>query len=335
MSDVNRVTVFERPGHVGLETRPMPGVAASQVLINVAVCGICGSDIAAWRGEKSRRYPYTPGHEFCGTVEAIGVEVDGFAAGRMVVVDPNLGCGACRFCDAGRPNLCAELKTRPVKSNGGLSDYVALDHRMAHPLPAGVPVELAPFIEPLSCACHGVRRLGPERGGNVAVFGAGTVGLLTALVLQDAGATVVTIEPSPLRRIAAGRIVDGCILAPGELDDSGHCGRLDGVIDCSGNSAAVRQAVHALREGGRLVLAGIVGGDAGADVPLELITRKELDVVGTWLNPGTFGEAVAFAARAVGVLGRLTTETFALRDIAAAFERATSPEVHKVMVKGS
>ena len=70
-------------------------------------------------------------------------------------------------------------------------------------------------------------------------------------------------------------------------------------------------------------------------MPLELITRKELDVVGTWLNPGTFGEAVAFAARAVGVLGRLTTETFALRDIAAAFERATSPEVHKVMVKGS
>ena len=331
MSGTNRVTVCERPGRIGLDTRPMPDLGDGQVLVRVGVCGVCGSDVAAWQGEQHRQYPCTPGHEFCGTIEALGVDAGGLETGQMVVIDPNLECGRCPFCEAGRPNLCDNLKGRPIKSNGGFSDYVALDARMVHPLPAEIPVAVAPFIEPLSCACHAARRLAPRDGDAVVVFGAGALGLLTVLALGSTVAGVTVVEPSEARRRGAAAVPGVTAVSPREFEDGGE--RMDRAVDCSGAATAVSQAIRLLRKGGRLVLAGVAPGDAGADIPLGTISRKELDVMGTWLNPGTFAEAIELAARSVGVLSQLATKTFPLENVAAAFEQARSTEQHKVLVR--
>ena len=92
-----KIAVCTRTNHIELEQRPVPQIDEEKVLVRVKLCGICGSDIAAWRGSGHKKYPYTPGHEFCGIVEKTGERVDGLAVGQQVIIDPNLGCGKCEF----------------------------------------------------------------------------------------------------------------------------------------------------------------------------------------------------------------------------------------------
>ncbi len=328
-----KIAVCTEVNHVELQDRPVPEVAPDFALIKVSVCGICGSDVAAWRGSGHKTFPYTPGHEFCGAVERVGPNVSNLVVGQRVIIDPNLGCGECDFCGMGRPNLCDYLKSRPIKSNGGLAEYVALDWRMVHSLPAALPDELAPFIEPLSCALHAANLAAAGPGERVAVFGAGLMGLLTGMALQRSGAEPVFVEPSETRRERAADLLDAPAVAPDELAGAVAGGQLDVAVDCSGSGRAVAQAVDLLRKAGRLVLAGIVMDPAAADISFIDITTKELELRGAWLNPNTFTGAIDLAVAAPDVLARLETETFALDDIQPAFARAAANDAPKVLVR--
>ena len=303
------------------------------VLVRVRLCALCGSDLHVWRGSGYRQYPYSPGHEFGGVIEEAGKAGGGLTPGQRVVVDPNLGCGECEFCQRGRPNLCERLKTRPVKSNGGLADYVALDHRMVHPLPDDLPEELSHYVEPLSCALHMVHRADLSPGGRVLVFGAGSTGKLVGAALSLSGVQTVFVELSQKRRREATRLFGGEALSPQELDASGFAGEVEAAIECTGSAAAVAQAVRSLRRGGRLVVAGLFGESDRGDIPLDEITTKELEVVGAWLNPGTFAKALAVAAQLRDLLSHIDTEIFSLDEVAKAFERAARPEAPKVLVR--
>lgn len=327
-----RIGVCTKANHIELQDRPVPEAGAGFVLVRVTVCGICGSDVAAWQGSGHKSYPYTPGHEFCGTIERLGENVAGLTVGRRVVIDPNLGCKQCRFCRAGRPNLCDFLKARPTKSNGGLAEFVALDCRMVHPLPDGFPDRLAPFIEPLSCALHAANSADPSEGQRVLVFGAGLMGLLTGLALRRRGAEPTFVEPSDQRRRRASELLDAPAVSPKELDASDLAGRIGVAVDCSGSGHAVAQAIRTLRKAGRLVLAGIVMNPAEADISLIDVTTKELDLRGVWLNPNTFPAAIELATASADVLERLDTETFPLDEVAAAFDRAAGAAAAKVLV---
>ena len=327
-----RIAICDRPHHIEVQRRPIPAIDGHKVLVQVTLCGVCGSDVTVWQGRGHKRYPYSPGHEFCGTVQRIGQKVAGLHIGQRVVINPNLGCGECRYCLAGRPNLCDFLKTRPIKSNGGFSEYVALDAGMVYPLPASLPDEIAPFIEPLSCALYAVQRAGIEPGERVAVFGAGIIGLLVALVLQSCECAPVVIEPDRERREGLAGLLGVPAVAPGELADPRWAGTVDVAIDCSGNVRALSQALTVLRKGGRLLMMGLVEGGT-ADFPLMEVTTKELEVKGVWLNPIAFEDAVRLTTGHQSVLQALKTEAFALDDVEAAFERAASRQVHKVLVK--
>jgi len=333
MSDTMRIAVCTRPGHIEVQTGPIPPLTDGSVLVGVTICGVCGSDVAAWLGTAGGSYPYSPGHEFCGVIRRTGARVTGVRVGQRVVINPNLGCGECVYCRADRPNLCDVLKTRPIKSNGGFADYVVLDHHMVHPLPDVLPDELATFIEPLSCALHAARRARVEARDAVVVFGAGMLGLLTALALKASGCTTTVVEPAEWRRKRVSDLLNVSAVSPDRLPDSTPAGTFDAAIECSGRSAAVAQAIRTLRKGGRLVLVGMVVDPGAAAVPLIDVTRRELDVAGAWLNPHTFGDAIRLAVEHRRMLEGLTVEAFRLNDIAAAFERARSPEVNRVLVR--
>lgn len=345
MTPEMRIAICERPGHLVVQTRPVPPTGEGQVLVKVSVCGVCGSDLAAWRGTVDKKYPYSPGHEFCGTVERVGSDVRGAVAGTRVVVNPNLGCGECRYCRSGRPNLCDSLKTRPIKSNGGFAEYVALDHRMVFRLPDDFPDELAPFIEPLSCAMHVVGTADVGSGEKVAVFGAGVMGVLTAILLSRACHQLVVIEPDARRRGAVGRLLaaspatseeptcrEVSARSPEELPDSVPDGGFDVAIECSGRAAAVAQAIRVLAKAGRLTMAGMVTDTAEGGLPLLDITTKELQVRGAWLNPVPFGAAIQAALRHQSLLARLDTAFFRLEEIVSAFERAAEGGVHRACI---
>lgn len=328
-----RIAVCTRPYHIELQERPRPGIEAEEVLVRVKVCGVCGSDVAAWRGIGHRRYPYTPGHEFCGIVERMGGGVADLALGQRVVVDPNLGCGDCPFCRMDRPNLCDHLKSRPTKSNGGFADYVALDSRMVHPLPEELPDELAAFIEPLSCAFHVAGRARVAPGERAAVFGAGPMGRLVGLALKPYREGLVFIEPAERRRAEVARLLGVEALSPAGMEESDLVGRIDVAIDCSGSARAVAQAIRALRKAGRLVLAGLVTQPKGPGISLVEVTTKELEITGVWLNPHTFARAVEMALRFRDILAGLRTQTFGLDQVGPAFELAASADAPKVLVR--
>jgi L-iditol 2-dehydrogenase len=297
------------------------------------MCSVCASDVGVWRGHNPKKFPYSPGHEFCGRVEQLGPGVTQFRTGQTVIIDPNLGCGECRYCRAQRPNLCDSLKSRAIKSNGGFAEYVSLDVRMVHAMPDGMSESLATFVEPFSCALHVVRRAEEVEPRRAAVFGAGMLGMLTSLLLNKPGRETIIIEPDDARREQAQTLLGIRGLTPQQLTNSEWFGTLDAAIDCTGRVEAVAQATRALAKAGRLVLAGLVGNPQDAALPFVEITIKELEIVGAWLNPHTFEDAIPLVMKHRETLQALRTEVFPLDEIEAAFTRAAKPNVNKVFVK--
>ena len=259
-------------------------------------------------------------------------QVKGITEGQQVVIDPNLGCGNCRYCTKGLPNLCNVLKTRPIKSNGGFGEYVALDYRMVHPLPATITDAQATFIEPLSCALHAVKVAAIQKDENVAIFGGGMLGLLTAIVLDSLKKQFIVIEPEKERGSQLERLFDTVCLTPKQLNDYIKKRDFSVAIDCSGSVEAISQAIGTVTKSGTLVLAGVVQSST-IGVPIEQITKKELKLKGTWLNPDTFAEAIVLTEQCRAILDKLKTATFALDDIERAFECAEVKRYHKVFIR--
>jgi len=332
MTATMRTAVCREPGRIALETAPVPEPGPPQVRVRVSLCGICASDLVVWSGTDPGRYPYSPGHEFCGVIERVGSAVAGPAPGTRVVINPNLGCGECAACRQGRPNLCPALKSRPVKSNGGLSEFVALEAAMAHKVPASLSDAAAAFVEPLSCAVHAARRADPAPGSEVLVIGAGMLGLLCGLALRAGDAAPVFVETAERRRSRATELLQAEAFPPERIEDAG-IPRFHTAIDCSGNAEAVLSALSRLAPGGRLVLAGVPDPAARPAFSLALVPTRELEIRGSWLNPGTFEDALRLAESCRDTLDSLETETFPLSRVNEAFERARTGEVYRVMVE--
>jgi len=326
-----RIAVCHKPHQISVETRPIPDLDGDKILVRVALCGICGSDLALWDGSE-RKYPYTPGHEFSGRVERVGSKVRDISPGQRVVIDPNLGCGECPYCRRGLPNLCDFLKSRPIKSNGGFSEFVSLDHRMAHPLPPSLTDEQATFVEPLSCAIRIVEVAEAMKSDTVVIFGGGILGILVGTVLASRGNHFLYIEPRPQRRRQLKTLFNTECLIPEQLVDSKAYGQFDVAIDCSGNPKALAQAISILSKAGTLVLAGLVK-SGKIESSVDQITRKELKLKGAWLNPNTFTDAITLTVKSRSLLRRLDTKTFPLSEIEQAFECAAQKRFNKVFVR--
>ena len=328
-----KVAVCTRKKHIEIQDWPLPELDAEKVLIRISICGVCGSDLAAWEGSGHKKYPYTPGHEFCGVIDKIGENVNSLSIGQRVVINPNLGCGQCRYCRRSKPNLCDFLKSRPIKSNGGFAEYSAIDCRMVHRLPDELSDELAVFIEPLSCAIYAAKSAEVRAKEKVAIFGGGLMGLLTGLALGEAGAEIIFVEPEPNRAKLIYELLGAKVYSPEQIQGCGLAGEVDVAIDCSGNINAIRQAVDILRKAGRLVMSGLVMDTKEVDIRLIEVTTKELQIKGVWLNPNTFDEAISMTVKYKKILGKLKTQELRLEDISEAFERALTTDVIKVLVR--
>src|SRR5689334_5361389 len=144
-------------GHGRMESqdvvRPKPG--PRDVLVRVEAAGLCGSDRHMFRGEYPTALPVTLGHEFCGIVEAVGSEVTLVKPGDRLTADPNIACGHCASCRAGRVNLCSNLQAIGVTRDGGFAEFVAIPESQAIGLPADLNPLFGAFSEPLACCLHG------------------------------------------------------------------------------------------------------------------------------------------------------------------------------------
>lgn len=259
-----------RVENVTLSVRPAPGEAR----LRSRAIGICGSDVHVFHGHHPFvRYPVVPGHELVAEVEAVGDGVDPAWAGASVVLEPGLSCGRCRTCRRGDTHLCESLRVMGFQAPGGMGDaFDAPVHRL-HRLPDGLPTEVGALVEPLAVATRALRAVDPVAGRDVLVLGAGTIGLVCALVARADGGHVTVVEPHAARRRLAAETF-GLATADAAAEDA-----FDVVLECVGVEAALRAGVLALRKGSTLLVVGVHGHDAA--LPMGLVQDRELRLQGT------------------------------------------------------
>ncbi len=287
-----RAIVVDRPGGFRVTDLPDPTPLAGEVIVRVDCCGICGTDLHILAGEfPPTPYPITPGHEFAGTVVARGADIGpGLPEGARVAVDPTLLCGYCRRCRAGRTNLCENWGAIGDTVSGAFAEYVAVPAVNAYRLPGHLDGQHGAMAEPLACAVHGLRRLGPVQGDAVVLTGAGTMGLLLLQLLRHAGAgpvTVVDKVPARLevaRKLGAARTVTDATTLGGA--------RFEIAVDATGVPEAIETAIGLLGRGGRMLVFGVAPAEATVRVSPFRIYNDELTITGSMAIVRSFGQAV-------------------------------------------
>jgi 2-desacetyl-2-hydroxyethyl bacteriochlorophyllide A dehydrogenase len=291
-----RAVIWEAPGQLKITEAPDPAPQHGELVIQVGICGICGTDVHIADGEfPPTPYPIVPGHEFAGRIVARGAGVlADWPEGARVAVDPSLFCGHCPACRSGRGNLCANWNAIGDTVNGAFAEYVAVPAANAYRIPDSVDDAQGALIEPLSCAVHGLRRLGPVVGDDVLLIGAGTMGLLLLQLLNDAGARSVSVVDRKAARLAAAEAV-GAVSVAEDVSALDH-GAFGVAVDATGAPAAIEAAFGSLARGGRLLIFGVASGEASVALSPFRIYNDEITVLGSMAVLNSFGAAADLMA---------------------------------------
>lgn len=315
---------------------PLPAVPAGWALVKIAYNGICGTDLSIYHGKHPRaQHGLIPGHEMSGWIEQPGDS--GLAVGQLVVVEPLISCGACRACTSGSAHVCNALGLYGIDAPGGMAPFVALPPHVLHAVPGSVDTRTAALAEPLAVAVHAVELSGMEQGDTVAVFGAGPIGLLTALVARHAGASrVIVTEPSPWRRSVAEEmgfdvVPEGATMSAYVAEATGGEGA-DTTFDSAAHASVAAELTDVTRVLGRIVIVGVYKQPTALD--LQAICFKEQSMQGVRVyTTADVVRAIELIASGELALEKFPTRAYALADVSAAFDAATSgADALKVLV---
>lgn len=329
---------FKKPHVLEIIEAPLRKLSAGEVLVKVAACGVCGTDVHIFAGEAHARPPVILGHEFAGTVIDVGNAVIDLHAGDTVAIDPNIACGGCYYCRRGQVNFCENLRALGVDIDGGFAEFSIAPAKQCYKLPADFPLEYGAFAEPLSCCIRGMQRAAIQPGQSVAIVGAGNIGLLMLQLAHLAGAgALFVLDPLESKRAIARKFKIDLALDPRhpetlkEIADRTH-GGCDVVIECAGQAEAAELAIALTKRGGRVVLFGLAAPEAYARLPLQTAFLKELTILSSILNPFTFHAAVTLLAEGKVSVEHFALQRFHLDDILGVFEEKRGGEIVKRLV---
>ncbi|MFH1073785.1 MAG: zinc-dependent alcohol dehydrogenase family protein [Candidatus Firestonebacteria bacterium] len=322
-----------------IEEKPLPEIEDNKVLIKVKACGLCGTDMRAYSGKYPVEFPYSPGHEYSGIVADTGKSVKHVKKGDRVAINPNHNCGYCYFCCRGLPHLCENLKSLKVKSNGGFAEYCLVIENIIHKIPDSVSFKAATLIEPLSCSLHALDEAGIKNGDTVVIIGGGTMGLLNLMLVRNSGVNnIILCEPVEKKREMAKHLGAGVVCNPKneQMDRkvkemTGGIGA-DVIIDnvCSGET--IKNALKMVRRKGKIVLSGLAACEIEVSISPFEVTKNEINITGTFLNPYTFERAIKAADNIREELQSLITHEYKLTDINKAIKAFKSEEAIKIVI---
>jgi 2-desacetyl-2-hydroxyethyl bacteriochlorophyllide A dehydrogenase len=285
------------PGRAHVIETDQPTPAPDEVLIEVAAAGICGTDIHIFRGEYMATYPLIPGHEFSGTVTAIGDRVTRFKVGDRVTADPNIPCNRCTACQRNEPNQCENLAAIGVTRSGAFARYVTAPEGNVFAI-GEMSFEAAALIEPLACVVWGLKRVQVQPGDSALIFGVGPMGCLILQALRSVGASnIVVTDTVPWRLEQVMQLgATEAILADDHqerrlkaLIPKGY----DIVVDVTGIPKVVEQSFKYARARGKVWIFGVSPVDAPATfIPYDVF-RKDLTIIGSFAVNRTFQESIA------------------------------------------
>ncbi|MGJ3508684.1 galactitol-1-phosphate 5-dehydrogenase [Enemella sp. A6] len=320
----------------------LPAVGPTDVLVKVAYCGVCGSDIPRYFDGAVHQFPQVLGHEFSGIVETVGADVNTVRPGDRVAVAPLVPCHDCTQCDTGHPSLCGHYSFIGSRQQGALAEYVAAPARNVVPV-GDLSLRSAALIEPLTVAIHGVDRARDVTGRDAVVLGGGVIGLMTLITLRARGArtiSVVDINPWVLQmaeKFGATHTVNSL-----EVDPVEHCARIGAphlTVETAGAVVTRQQALRLAGRAGEIVLVGTPTAELGLSVAdYEQILRKELSIHGSWMSysapfPGPeWAEAIDLLRTSEHDPEALITHEFALDQAAEGFQVLRDPQAHRLKV---
>ncbi|GAA1779444.1 zinc-dependent alcohol dehydrogenase family protein [Nostocoides veronense] len=337
-----KAVVYDAPEVYAVRDIDVPSVGPGEVRIKVIQVGICGTDLHIHHGDFNAVFPLIPGHELVGTVDEIGEGVTRVVVGEQVTVNPNVHCGNCDYCLAGRLILCPNLKGLGSNFPGFFAEFVTVREDLVFSVD-GIEPDTAVFTEPAACAMHGLESLAMRPGGSALVFGAGPTGLLLAQLIKSGGATSVTVAAPTAYKLdtATALGIDKTVLIDrGDmeankaalLEASGADG-YDYVIEATGSTDVFDICVPLTRNGGTVLVYGVTTAEETVSFHPFDVFRREITIKGSFAEITSFGAAInALRAGRVRTDG-IITHRFSLDQYAEALDAvANDRSAHKVVI---
>ncbi len=322
-----------------VETATPVAPAAGQVQIDVAYCGICGTDLHAYLGHMDARLGNRRviGHEMSGRVAALGERVQELSVGDPVVVRPLDHCGDCPACAAGHQHICHNLKFLGLDTDGAFQGKWTVPAHVVHRVPGDLPLQHAALVEPLAVAVHDVNRARVAPGERVLVIGGGPIGMLVAMAAREAGGEVILSEVNQ-NRLKMAREMGFAALDPRAedvaariMEETGGKGA-DVVFEVSGTQAGVDLMTEAAATRGRICMVAIHA--TKPQVDLFRFFWREIEMLGARVyEPQDYDRAIALLTGGIGA-ERLITDVRALSEIQPAFKALTeNPASMKTLIR--
>ena len=270
-----KAAVLSAINKMQVEEVATPTAQPGKSVVKVLACGICGTDRHIYHGEYPSNYPVILGHEFGGVISE-AAPGSKFKVGDLVSVDPNIVCGECVDCKAGRTAFCPKLTALGVNINGGMAEYVLAPDTQIYLVPSNLNPDYLAFIEPLACSLRGMDLSNIKAGDKVAVLGGGVIGLLVVQLAKLAGASeIVLITRQKLRRDVALQIGATRAVDPKAEKVEEVVSGMDITFECAGALETFQQSMKITRRGGAVILLGLTSSDARLEIkPFDLVVNE-------------------------------------------------------------
>ena len=288
--------VFYGKHDMRVEESPMPQVGAEDVLIQVKACGICGTDVHIYEGDKGAAEVTPPtilGHEFSGVVTEVGAAVTNVKVGDRVCIDPNCYCGKCDFCRNGIAHYCTDMIGYGTTVNGGFAEYCSVNQRQVYKLGDHTTFEQGAMTEPVACCLHGMDMCNIHPGSSVVVIGGGMIGLLMLQLARLAGAArTALLEPVEAKREVAKKLGADICIDPIHDDvkaalTSAGMTWVNTVIECVGRTSTIEQAIDIVGNKGTVMMFGLTKPDDTISLKPFEVFKKEIELKASYINPYT------------------------------------------------
>ncbi|MBK6012819.1 zinc-dependent alcohol dehydrogenase family protein [Streptomyces sp. MBT53] len=326
-----KAAVIESVGRAVVIEVPDPTPGPREVVVEVAACGLCGTDLHILQGEFAPKLPIVPGHEFAGEIVAVGTQVTEVSVGDQVAVDPSLYCFECRQCRNGHNNLCERWAAIGVTTAGGAAQYAVAPVANCVKLPEHVRTEDAALIEPLSCAVRGYDVLRSRLGAHVLIYGSGTMGLMMLELAKRTGAASVDIVDLNPARLETARTlgVSGSAANADELDRPQGW---DLVIDATGNAAAIQDGLDRVAKAGTFLQFGVADYATRVSIDPYRIYNQEITITGSMAVLHSFERAAELFANGVLDPGIFISDRIELERYPEALEQFAAGVGRKIVV---
>jgi L-iditol 2-dehydrogenase len=292
--------------HLEIHDSPVPAPGPNEILVRVAACGICGSDVHGYDGSSGRRIPpIVMGHEAAGVIAELGKDVKNFSKGERVTFDSTISCGACEFCARGEVNLCNNRQVLGVSCGdyrraGAFAEFVVVPAHIVYRLPESISFPEAALLEAVAVAVHAVSLAQIAPNSTALVIGAGTIGLLCLQALRVAGCSRVFVADPDESRLALAKTFGATEVLSSSPEFIGRVKQLtngegvDVVVEAVGRNESIASSIESVHKGGTVILAGNISPEI--TIPLQKVVSRQIRLQGSCASAGEYPRSIELMA---------------------------------------